>query len=362
MRKDSMQRISTWRLTTFTACAAIAIIATLGAGCGRSGDLPDGGVRRSFSNEHARVVVEVDDTTITVAETTTLTVSITIAEDYSATLQDPGDSMGEFSVIDRSTSPPRLVDGQQVVVTDSFVLEPFLSGEYAVSPLTIITHKKGDQPTTGLELSTDAIAITVSSVLPADSGEPQIHDIAGPVSMPRSWKTALIVLVILVMLVAGIAIAAVLLGRRQQKQSAGPVTPPHEIALEALKRLLALDLVGQGQIKVFYQRLSDILRHYIENRFAIHAQEQTTEEFLALLGSNHRLRDDHKQLLKVFLKHCDLVKFAEHQPGTDDIENTVGSCRDFVNETIAATDDLGRTTEYSPSPPQPQVAEEGEAS
>ena len=41
----------------------------------------------------------------------------------------------------------------------------------------------------------------------------------------------------------------------------------------------------------------------------------------------------HKGLLKGFLGHCDLVKFAELRPATEDIQRTFDSCKMFIEET-----------------------------
>ena len=56
-----------------------------------------------------------------------------------------------------------------------------------------------------------------------------------------------------------------------------------------------------------------MLRHYIEDRFGLRAPEQTTEEFLAELRQKHVFGERQKDLLRAFLEHCDLVKFAELQ-------------------------------------------------
>ena len=45
--------------------------------------------------------------------------------------------------------------------------------------------------------------------------------------------------------------------------------------------------------------------------------------------------EPHKQLLKKFLEHCDLVKFAEHHPSNDDIQATFDACKHFIVETQA---------------------------
>jgi hypothetical protein len=84
---------------------------------------------------------------------------------------------------------------------------------------------------------------------------------------------------------------------------------------------------------LFYLRLSNVLRHYIEDRFGLRAPEQTTEEFLAELGRGQPFAPAHKELLQSFLEHCDLVKFAELEPTRGEAETAVALCRQFVDET-----------------------------
>jgi len=95
----------------------------------------------------------------------------------------------------------------------------------------------------------------------------------------------------------------------------------------------SIRLIEKGKIKFYYQRISDILRRYIESRFGINAPEQTTEEFLEGLDTQHNFPDNYNILLKNFLIYCDLVKFAEHQPANEDIANTLESCKKFISET-----------------------------
>ncbi|MHC5184367.1 MAG: hypothetical protein ACYSPI_08845, partial [Planctomycetota bacterium] len=83
--------------------------------------------------------------------------------------------------------------------------------------------------------------------------------------------------------------------------------------------IAAENLVEQGRIKEFYEKLSTCLRHYIENRFQLRAPEQTTEEFLEQLKTSDALRLEHKQQLQKFLEHSDLVKFARYEPNPEQI-------------------------------------------
>ena len=131
----------------------------------------------------------------------------------------------------------------------------------------------------------------------------------------------------------GIVSAVIWRSRKGGQDVSGLGVPPHETALQALEALVAEDLIKKGDVKQFYQRISNILRHYIESRFCLRATEQTTEEFLTDLTGGDRLSDRHSTLLEAFLTHCDLVKFAEHQPATRDIQKTFDHCRGFITDT-----------------------------
>ncbi|MBM3859108.1 MAG: hypothetical protein FJ395_05595 [Verrucomicrobia bacterium] len=116
--------------------------------------------------------------------------------------------------------------------------------------------------------------------------------------------------------------------KRQQPQVVTPaVAPltPYEIAMRALQQLREENPV----IEIFYTRLSDIVRHYIEERFGLRAPERTTEEFLA----EANLPAGQMALLGAFLQECDLVKFARHQPDASDRQRAFAAAEKFVEET-----------------------------
>ena len=77
------------------------------------------------------------------------------------------------------------------------------------------------------------------------------------------------------------------------------------------------------------------------------APERTTEEFFNELGDvSVKLNNtagnmfyfsvSHKELLRDFLTHCDLVKFARHLPEIDDAQRAVGLCRKFIKESASS--------------------------
>ena len=83
----------------------------------------------------------------------------------------------------------------------------------------------------------------------------------------------------------------------------------------------------------FTAEVADILREYIEDRFRLKAPERTTEEFLVEVSPALPVDAEKKDILRQFLVHCDLVKFAALEPSVEDVERTFATCRDFIEAT-----------------------------
>ncbi len=156
-----------------------------------------------------------------------------------------------------------------------------------------------------------------------------IRDIKGLVPLPGWpwWVWALMAVAVVL-----IGLLAWWLSRRKPaaEQPIPPVLPtPYQIALRALEALWN----DRPVVEVFYTKLSDIVRRYLEDRFALHAPERTTEEFLGEGSRNGALSVAHRQLLGEFLQEADLVKFARFRPGDADMKRAYDAAESFVRET-----------------------------
>ena len=107
--------------------------------------------------------------------------------------------------------------------------------------------------------------------------------------------------------------------RAANRQQAAPAIPAHELAYRQIQEILDEKLIERGDSKLFFSRISDVLRGYIENRFGLQAPRRTTEEFLSDISRDAPFSAEHKGLLTAFLRDCDLVKFAEHTPSQEEI-------------------------------------------
>ncbi|MCS6772055.1 MAG: hypothetical protein NZ740_08535 [Kiritimatiellae bacterium] len=156
-------------------------------------------------------------------------------------------------------------------------------------------------------------------------------------SDPR-WKR----LAIGIALVAGIALATALIAiaLRRPRKPPPPARriPPHEIALAAIRSLRAKGIPEGEAVEDFYVDLSAIVRRYVEEAFGLHAPEQTTEEFIRAAADSTALALEHRQLIADFLEQSDLVKFARHRPGAQEIESALLSAERLVTETMPRSD------------------------
>jgi hypothetical protein len=182
------------------------------------------------------------------------------------------------------------------------------------------------------EASTSEIFIEVESVLPAD-GEAQ--DIRGlkplvRVRRPLPWVW-----------ISGGALALAVLGafsiwwwqRRRRRASAVPVVPPHELAFAGLDALRGTDFSNPVAVRRFYFAISEVIRGYVEGRFAVNATDLTTEEIMAWLAESQQPEGPPRRELQSFLSDTDQVKFAHHEPGEGEIEATYERALSFVEAT-----------------------------
>ena len=102
-----------------------------------------------------------------------------------------------------------------------------------------------------------------------------------------------------------------LLARKKRREARERAVPVWERAIEAIRELRALVRTGQASPELAIADLTDVVRRYLEARFQLRAERQTTAEFLADLERNDSLLDEKdRKFLRSFLASADMVKFA----------------------------------------------------
>jgi len=291
------------------------------------GDLP--------YQEKATVLVEVEadaGTTVTM-------------ENYSDTIRR-SDHRFELSAkeIDRKEAVVQPED--RLAWTYRYELSFVLPGEYELpgAEITFVAATPAVDPDNGEDaeppagepksLSTEGVTVIAEATAAAAMTPEQLAQIE--VLPPVEMKEKRSVWVWLGPLLGVLAIALVvylLRRRRKAKPEVIVVIPAHEWADKAIARLVSEDLAGRGLIQEFHYRISDILRGYIERRYAVLAREMTTEEFLEAATRDARFDVTARGELDQFLRACDLVKYAKHQATTDDAESLLKTTRGFIART-----------------------------
>lgn len=119
--------------------------------------------------------------------------------------------------------------------------------------------------------------------------------------------------------------------RRKENPMGLPMLPPHEQALERLKRLEPVE-AWQEKGKAFYFELLLVFRGYVSRRFDIDALEMTTEEFLPVLKSLPMPTDLYTGA-RALLMASDPIKFAGIPPDFKAMKTDLAFVNGFVRQT-----------------------------
>jgi hypothetical protein len=241
-----------------------------------------------------------------------------------------------------SKGKPRKKTGQESWKhTIPYELVGWQAGEYRISGLTISYQDRSGKEGT---VTAGDLQLKITSVLPANLSEAELltdglKDSKQPLGLPPRYRYFGVFL-------GGLGLLGLvyLLWKRlrnsyrnkavaTEEHTEKTLEPAHLIAFDKLDRLRREQLLESGKYKLFYDRLSEIAREYLENRFRFRALEMTTEEFLMSLGRMDFLTTVQKNILAEFLQYSDLVKFAKHQPLKDEGEKALTMVHGLIEET-----------------------------
>lgn len=187
-------------------------------------------------------------------------------------------------------------------------------------------------------ISSDVVAI---KILPVEMDSTQtLNPMEGAVNPPRKWWdyipdwTVWVALGLLLAALIGAGIYVYIMYRRTGTiiiHKPKPIDPYAE-AMAALGRLRTQRLAEAGKEKEYYTALIDILRRYLQQRFAINAMEMSSTQILASLRNNPETRDNQPRI-KQILDLADIVKFAKVRPMPDDNIKSFSTVEQFVEQT-----------------------------
>ena len=280
------------------------------------------------NNSPITASAEADKTSINIGDKIKYSIKVETGKNMKVEFPFFAEKLADFSIRDFGSLERGFFGKKRLV--QWYVLDIYVVGQHTI-PAAILKYKqKGQQE--AQEIETNPVEIEVKSVLDGAADTSDIRSIKGPVGFPKRI-TPYIILGILIFLLLIVLVRAILIKNRRDLDEMLPFKLPSEIAYEALKKLKEKGFIKLGKIKEFYIELSDIVRHYLENRFEVRAPEMTSEEFLADIKDSDVLSMEQKNLLRDFLLHCDMVKFARHKPLQKEINSSLESAKKLIDQT-----------------------------
>lgn len=240
-------------------------------------------------------------------------------------------STDTIEIIEQFKPDTSILKDGSILIEKNIIITAFDSGYYTISPIAILIKKDNLFDT----IYTNALSLTVNTV-PLDTTN-NIKDIKLPYSAPVTFREALpYILGIIAAALLILAIIYIIIKIKRKEpifKRFKPIEPAHIIAFRDLDKLKNEKLWQHEKIKDYYTRLSDILRHYLWNRYAIRTMERTSDEILKSLKDSDFNDEKLFTTLKDIFVTSDLVKFAKFNPSNDEHENCYNGAFTFVDNT-----------------------------
>jgi hypothetical protein len=275
--------------------------------------------------------LSVDSTHIMIGDQLKLRLAVKHPKNVKIYMPTPKDSIGRMDFV-RASKIDTIKQADDEVIAQSYLVSAYDSGNYVAGPVMVFFKNAGGNIDSVLS---NSINISVSTI-PVDTVKPY-KPIKGPLEVPFTWREFLPYilggLLLIILIVAG-----VWFWRKYRKAKPVvqgrpvPKDPPHIWVRKELKKLEEEKLWQKDQVKLYYSRLTDILRLYLEFRFNWLALESTTEEIESQIDS-YNMKDKAKDSLLQILRTADLVKFAKMLPGPDANIKAMESANKFVDFT-----------------------------
>lgn len=281
---------------------------------------------------HTRIMAD----TIMIGDQVTMEVDINkdVATDISIPQLDKG-LTPDVEVIGMPRIDTTQQDGRNLTVRLSYTITSFKAGTHAIPGFPIVYTDKNVADTI---TSLDMMQLVVQT-FEIDTTKQQIADIKQPMEAPLQWAEVkeIVLYGAIGALILAIVIYLVIkfIKSRRAKIAARPAEPPHITAIRELEKLHSEKLPQAARYKEYYSRMTDTIRTYIENRYAIQAMEMTTPQIVEAINEVNHAKV--VALLSDLFTTSDLVKFAKWTPSVDECEEAFQTAYYYVEETKILT-------------------------
>ena len=240
-----------------------------------------------------------DTSSILIGEQVNFTISNTITE------TNIWPTYTEFLVEGVEIIKEGKLDTAKNIISQNFIITAWDSGSYYIPSISFSDNSK-----------TEGLLLNVQSIILEEGAE--LADIKQPMQAPIGWSDIWPWLLAFIVLAITIFLLKKYVFNKNKSAKPETKTPADIIALNSLAALSS-KVYSEVEIKLYYVRLSEIVRRYLEKRYQFIALELPTNDIIKELN---RLSVKSEVIKKInnLLKRSDLAKFAKNKP--TDLENT----------------------------------------
>jgi len=221
-------------------------------------------------------------------------------------------------------------DNVNITVDKVYTITGFDEGTYTVPAYNFAVGKD--------TLKSNPVSLVIQTVK-VDTTK-AIYDIKQPLAVSYTfwdwlrdhWVWVLIGFVILLIIVGVIWYLRTRPKKEVVVEEVKPDVPLYLQYLNKLNQLRDKKLYQSGEVKAYHSELTDIIREYLEKRYAIKTHEKTSDEILASMKYVD-IAEENRTILRQILLLADLVKFAKEKPSASENDLSLEKAINFVTST-----------------------------
>ena len=221
------------------------------------------------------------------------------------------DTLPHFDIIEKGKIDSVITETEksyhQVIIITSFD-----SGMYTIAALPLVVE--------GKNFLTDSISINIK-FKPLDPKQ-DYHDIKDILDVQNPFAKYIVWAIIAITVLSIFLVIYFITRKKAEKifeQKEVSRLTPYEEAIDSLEQLKKQQLAKNGQVKLYYSRLNDILRLFVLRKLQIASMVKTNEELIMQLKELDISREQFSHLAQA-LRMSDFVKFAKYLPGENENE------------------------------------------
>ncbi|GEM_PF-3901175 len=194
-------------------------------------------------------------------------------------------------------------------------------------------------------LITQKIDIAVLSMLSNNISNQTLRDIKDIASVEPDYTLIVVLILFVIIIAVGLYLyKRYFSNKAEAEKEILPHEPPESVARRRLRLLAEHLYIEKKQWKKFYTELSDILREYLNKRYAIVTFERTSDEIITQIKTAY-IEETVVEYIEKILIQADLVKFAKRIPSPNEAKSDFSICTDIIDTTAMQTDEAPETHE-----------------